>query len=81
MLYCVVIGRNALREIELGLGIAQGKLNHFGIAYVPPRSTLSDGNKNRFSSVFTTIFEGLYNLYKRNFSDSTLPKPILENLF
>jgi hypothetical protein len=81
MLYCVVTGSSSLREIEVGLGIAQGKLNHLGIAYVPPRSTLSDGNKNRPSSVFKTIYEGLYALYKPNFSDSTLPKPILQKLF
>ncbi len=67
MLYCVVFGSSSLREIDVRFTIAQGKLNHFGIAYVPPRSTLSDGNKNRSSSVFTTIYEGLYNLYKRNF--------------
>ena len=79
--FIVVTGSNSLREIESGLGIAQGKLNHLGIEYVPPRSTLSDGNKNRTATVFKTIYEGLYALYKPNFSDSTLPKNILEKLF
>lgn len=45
MLYCVVRGSNSIREIEAGLGIVQGKLNQLGIEYVPPSSTLSDGNK------------------------------------
>ncbi|MCC6600633.1 MAG: DUF4372 domain-containing protein [Crocinitomicaceae bacterium] len=45
ILYCVLSGCTSLREIVSGLDIAQGKLNHLGISYVPPRSTLSDGNK------------------------------------
>ena len=81
MLYCVVTGSTSLREIETGLGIAQGKLNHFGLDYVPPRSTLSDGNKNRRADVFKSIYKALYTLYKPNFSDSTLAKPILDRLF
>lgn len=81
MLYCVVTGSTSLREIEAGLGIAQGKLNHLGIDYVPPRSTLSDGNKNRPSTVFKSIYEALYALYKPNFSDSSLSKSVLDKLF
>lgn len=81
MLYCVVTGSTSLREIESGLGIAQGKLNHLGIEYVPPRSTLSDGNKNRSSDVFKSIYEALYALYKPNFSDSSLAKAVLDRLF
>ncbi len=81
MFYCVVTGSTSLREIESGLGIAQGKLNHLGIDYVPPRSTLSDGNKNRPAQVFKAIYDGLYSRYKPNLSDSTLPKTILDRLF
>ena len=81
MLYCVITGSTSLREIEAGLGIAQGKLNHLGIDYVPPRSTLSDGNKNRPSTVFQSIYEQLYSLYKPAISDSSLPKAVLNKLF
>ena len=81
MLHCVVTGSTSLREIEDGFGIAQGKLNHLGIEYVPPRSTLSDGNKNRSADVFKSIYKALYALYKPSFSDSTLSKSILDNLF
>ncbi|MFP5040049.1 IS4 family transposase [Parasediminibacterium sp. JCM 36343] len=81
MLYCVVTSSTSLREIEAGLGIAQGKLNHLGIDYVPPRSTLSDGNKNRPSCVFKAIYEELYQLYKARLSDSSLPKAVMERLF
>lgn len=81
MLYCVLSGCSSLREIVSGLGIAQGKLNHLGISYVPPRSTLSDGNKQRPSTFFKAIYEFLYKKYKLSLSDSSLPKGILQKLF
>lgn len=81
MLYCVISGCTGLREIVSGLGVAQGKLNHLGIAYVPPRSTLSDGNKNRPAKVFKNIYEHLYQKYKPSLSDSTLPKAVIQRLF
>jgi hypothetical protein len=55
MIYCVVSGCTSLREIVSGLGLAQGKLNHLGIGYVPPRSTLSDGNRKRPAYVFKRL--------------------------
>lgn len=81
MMYCVLAGCTSLREIESGLGLAQGKLNHLNIDYVPPRSTLSDGNKNRPSSTFKAVYEHLYLKYRPSLSDSTLPKAILQKLF
>lgn len=81
MLYCVLSGCTSLREIVSGLGIAEGKLNHLGISYVPPRSTLSDGNKQRSANTFKAVYEHLYQKYKPSLSDSTLPKVILQKLF
>jgi len=81
MLYCVISGATSLREIVSGLGIAQGKLNHLGIDYVPPRSTLSDGNMNRPANVFKSIYQHLYQKYKPNLSDSTLPQGVIQKLF
>lgn len=81
MLYCTLSGCTSLREISAGLGIAQGKLNHLGIEYVPPRSTLSDGNRQRSSSVFKQTYEHLYKMYKPSLSDSTIPKAIIQKLF
>jgi len=81
MLYCVLSGCTSLREIEGGLGLAAGKLNHLGIDYVPPRSTLSDGNRRRPSDVFGQVYQYLYAMYKPSLSDSTLPKHVLERLF
>ena len=81
MLYCVLSGCTSLREIVSGLGIAQGKLNHLGIGYVPPRSTLSDGNKHRPADIFRAVYEQLYQQYRPSLSDSTLPKALLQKLF
>jgi hypothetical protein len=81
MLYCVVSGCTSLREIVSGLGVAQGKLNHLGINYVPPRSTLSDGNKKRPADAFKNIYHFLYQKYKPSLSDSTLPKAVVQKLF
>ena len=52
-----------------------------GIEYVPPRSTLSDGNRDRPSDIFKKTYEHLYKLYKPSLSDSTLPKAIVQKLF
>lgn len=81
MLYCTLSGCTSLREISAGLGVAQGKLNHLSIDYVPPRSTLSDGNRQRSSDVFKETYSHLYKLYKPSLSDSTLPKGLLQQLF
>lgn len=81
MLYCTLSGCTSLREISAGLGLAQGKLNHLSIEYVPPRSTLSDGNRDRPSAIFKKTYEYLYKLYKPSLSDSTLPKAIIQKLF
>ena len=81
MQYTVLAGCTSIREVIAGLGLAQGKLNHLNINYVPPRSTLSDGNKNRDSDFFKQVYEYLYKKYKPSISDSTIPKGILQNLF
>jgi hypothetical protein len=81
MMYCVLSGCTSLREIVSGLSIAEGKLNHLGIRYVPPRSTLSDGNKLRSADYFKAVYEYLYQQYKPSLSDSTLPKELLQKLF
>ena len=81
MMYAVLTNSTSLREVVMGLELAEGKLNHLGIDYVPPRSTLSDGNKNRPADVFKSIYHYLYGQYKRNLSDSTLPRELLANLY
>lgn len=81
MLYGVFTNCTSLREIQHGLEICQGKLNHLNLSGVAPRSTLSDGNKNRPSKVFGTIYGKLYENYKSVISDSTLKAEIAKRLF
>lgn len=81
MMFCVLSNCSSLREIQMGLEAFGGKLNHLNLDKVPPRSTLSDANKNRPSSIFGKIYEGLSSRYRLNLSDSTLPKAVLSKLF
>ena len=81
MMFCVLSNFSSLREIQMGLEAFGGKLNHLNLDKVPPRSTLSDANKNRPSSIFGKIYEGLSSRYRLNLSDSTLPQAVLSKLF
>ncbi len=81
MLYGVFTHCTSLREIQHGLEVCQGKLNHLNIERVPPRSTLSDGNKNRPSKVFGTIYQKLYDTYKHSISDRTLTPFVAKRLY
>lgn len=45
MLYCIFSRCTSLREVQAGLELCNGKLNHLDLERVPARSTLSDGNK------------------------------------
>ena len=81
MLYGVFTNCTSLREIQHGLEVCQGKLNHLNLSRVPPRSTLSDGNKSRPSKVFGTIYQKLYETHKSLISDSTLKAEIAKRLF
>ena len=81
MLYGVFTNCTSLREIQHGLEICQGKLNHLNLSRVPPRSTLSDGNKSRPAKVFGTIHQKLSETYKSLIPDSTLKANIAKRLF
>ena len=81
MLYGIFTNCTSLREIQHGLEICQGKLLHLNLSRVPPRSTLSDGNKSRPAKVFGTIYQKLYETYKPLISDSTLKADIAKRLF
>lgn len=81
MLYGIFTHCTSLREIQYGLEICQGKLNHLNLKRVPPRSTLSDGNKHRPSKVFGTIYQKLYAFYKHSISDSRMAPLTRNNLY
>lgn len=81
MLYGIFTHCTSLREIQYGLEVCQGKLNHLNLKRVPPRSTLSDGNKQRPSKVFGTIYQKLYTFYRHSISDSRLATLTRKNLY
>lgn len=81
MLYCIFARCTSIREVETGLELCQGKLNHMDLKKVPPRSTLSDGNKNRTSEVFGSLYQSLYQQYKHIISDSPLKPSIASKLY
>lgn len=81
MLYTVFARCTSLREVQTGLELCNGKLNHLNLDKVPARSTLSDGNKKRSSKVFETLYLSLYEKYKSVISDSKLPAAISNKLY
>ena len=81
MLYCVFARCTFIREVQTGLELCNGKLNHLNLSKVPPRSTLSDGNKNRKSEVFETLYLFLFAKYKHIISDSRLPAALASKLY
>lgn len=81
MMFCVLAHCTSLREITMGLEAFQGKLNHLKLEKAPPKSTLGDANMYRSSEVFRKIYNHLKSRYQLSLSDSTLPSPVLKNLF
>jgi Domain of unknown function (DUF4372) len=81
MLYSVFARCTSLREVQTGLELCNGKLNHLNLTKVPARSTLSNGNKKRSSKVFESLYLSLFKKYKSIISDSHLSKTIAEKLY
>ena len=81
MMYCIFARCTSIREVQTGLELCNGKLNHLNLQKVPPRSTLSDGNKKRNSEVFATLYQLLFQKYKHIISDSRLEQCIAAKLY
>lgn len=61
MLFCQLGQAASLRDIEMGMTTAAGKLSHVGLTQAPCRSTLSYANAHRSSEVFESLFYRLLN--------------------
>jgi len=81
MCYAVLADVTGLRHVCDGLLAMGDKLQHLGMDYVAPKSTLSDSNKNRSSEVFGQIYQGLYAHYQSFFSDSSMVEPLLRKAY
>jgi len=74
MLYCILSKCNSIREVVTGIMACDKKIYHLGIDYFPRRSTLSEANCNRDSSVFEHIYTRLYEMYGPCLADSRTKK-------
>ena len=81
MLYCVMNNCTSLREVTHGIAAYGDKLNHLGITYTPPRSTLSDSNTTRDEMFFGALYNKLYQRYRELLSDSHPNKELLKRVF
>jgi hypothetical protein len=70
MLFCVLAKCSSLREVSGAMLGLSGKTRHFRLENLPYRSTLSDANKRRTSTVFEQIYYSLLQAYKDVISDS-----------
>ena len=80
LLYGVFSYCNGLREVCEGMLACEGKLAHLGLDKAPPRSTLSDANRNRSYRVFEDIYFELIRQYHSFISDSRLKGLSIKNL-
>ena len=80
MIYVVLSGCNSLREITSIMLACEGRINHLGIQNFPKRSTISDANRKRRSEVFSDIYFGLLDKYRKIISDSRSKKHTFKNL-
>lgn len=80
MIYATLSGVSSLRELSAVMLACEGRINHLNLDHFPKRSTISDANKNRSSSVFAEIYALLYKQYAPFLSDSSLLKPPVDNL-
>ena len=71
MIFSTLSGSSSLREVSSIMLACEGKINHLGLSNYPKRSTLSDANKKRSSSVFAAIYQSIYKQYKHFLSDSS----------
>jgi hypothetical protein len=81
MLYCIMNNCTSLREVTQGIAAYGDKLNHLGVTYTPPRSTLSDANCTRNESFFAALYAKLYRHYKATLSDSQTESELLKRIF
>jgi hypothetical protein len=71
MIFATLSGCSSLREVSSIMLACEGKINHLGLTRFPKRSTLSDANKNRPSTLFAALYGQLYDQYKQFLSDSS----------
>lgn len=72
MFYAVLTRNSSLREVCKNISLIAQKLIPFGIRQLPAKSTLSDANRKRDSSVFSLLYSRLFEYYKTSLSSNWL---------
>lgn len=80
MIFAALSGCSSQREVSSIMLACEGKINHLGLTWFPKRSTLSDANKNRPSTLFAALYGQLYDQYKQFLSDSSPGKLPVKDL-
>ncbi len=70
MFFAVLTKSSYLREVVSNFELNKEGLKHFGLQQIPKRSSISDANRNRDSSIFGYFYQLLYQHYKSILSDS-----------
>jgi hypothetical protein len=70
MSFSQIAETTSLREVENGLDLARGELNHLGLRQAPSRSTLAYANEHRSWKVFERIFYELLNVLSNELTQS-----------
>ena len=81
MCYAVLGDITGLRHICDGLLAMGDKLQHLGLDYIVPKSTLSEANEKRNSDVFGKIYEGLYKHFYPLIPDSSPSEALLRKAY
>ena len=81
MLYTVYQHCNSLREVSTGMLACEGRLQSIGHTHFVRRSTLSDANIRRSSTVFEKIFNATYNKLSPLLPDSHLKGSVFKKLY
>ncbi|MCC5922129.1 MAG: IS4 family transposase [Cyclobacteriaceae bacterium] len=81
LLFIAFEGYSSIRETILGLLANAHKLSHLGINYLVKRSTLSEANQRRASSIFGQIYMSVYRQHAASLTDSRLSDSDLKRLY
>lgn len=81
MLFVAFEGYHSIREVIVGLLANAHKLSHLGLSYLVRRSTFSEANQRRSSSVFGDIYMNVYRNYASDLADSRLSDADLRRLY
>ena len=81
MLFSIYNNCSSLREIITGIIAWALRINHIGLTYFPPRSTIADANVRRNAEVFEDIYLSLLDQYGHFLPDSRSGKRLDSRTF